>query len=231
LTYVANPETAPAGAANLGLSGNVTGFVATDTLANSTIGTLTFTTPATTTSPAGQYAINGSGLLAIDYTFTQATTNQTALIINPTNPPNPGTQLHTLAVMAFDANQPPPPPGNNQPTDTNPPNNPPPPPPGDNFADAGTLNDIAPTAGGPDNNNGHGPNDDTQTDTSTTIMFQSMGHHHAEPQHNGNGNHTLVNGMLTFGQRHDQFADHQTQNGVPGGDVEFSNWGNEAFWQ
>jgi len=46
-------------------------IVLSDTQANATTGTLTFTTPATVTSNVGQYAINGSGLVANNgnYTF------------------------------------------------------------------------------------------------------------------------------------------------------------------
>jgi len=53
--------------------------------ANATTGTLTFTTPATSASGAGSYAINGSGLTANNgnYTFAQAAGNATALSILP----------------------------------------------------------------------------------------------------------------------------------------------------
>ena len=61
----------------------MTGFVGTDTQANATTGTLTFTSPATSASNVGSYAINGSGLTANNgnYTFVQAAGNATALTI------------------------------------------------------------------------------------------------------------------------------------------------------
>jgi hypothetical protein len=83
LTYVANAASRFYGAANPALSGTVPGFAGTDTQANATTGTLTFTTTATTTSPIGSYAINGSGLTANNgnYTFVQAGGNATALAV------------------------------------------------------------------------------------------------------------------------------------------------------
>jgi len=84
LTYTANPANLIYGSAVPGLSGSVSGFVGSDTQANATTGTLTFTTPATSSSSAGSYAINGSGLTANNgnYAFVQATGNKTALTIN-----------------------------------------------------------------------------------------------------------------------------------------------------
>ncbi|GLQ91422.1 YDG domain-containing protein [Dyella acidisoli] len=80
LTYLATPAQIYAGQAIPTLSGMVTGFQGSDTLANATTGGLTFTTPATAQSPAGQYAINGSGLAANDgnYVFVQAAGNALA---------------------------------------------------------------------------------------------------------------------------------------------------------
>jgi hypothetical protein len=85
LTYTANPASRVAGTANPTFTGTVTGFIGTDTLANSTTGTLTFTSPATTGSGPGSYAINGSGLTANNgkYAFVQAPTNSTALTVTP----------------------------------------------------------------------------------------------------------------------------------------------------
>jgi alpha-L-rhamnosidase len=84
LTYVANRVSRPVGTANPTFTGTVTGFVNGDTQASATKGTLAFTTPATTTSPAGSYPINGSGLSASNYTFVQAAGNATALTIATT---------------------------------------------------------------------------------------------------------------------------------------------------
>jgi filamentous hemagglutinin family protein len=85
LTYTANTASRTYGAANPAFSGTVTGFVGGDTQASATTGTLSFGTPATTTSNAGSYAINGTGLTANNgnYSFQQAGANATALTINP----------------------------------------------------------------------------------------------------------------------------------------------------
>ena len=83
LTYVATPVQVYAGQAIPPLTGNVTGFQGSDTLASATTGTLAFTTPATPQSMAGQYAVNGSGLAANDgdYVFVQAAGNAQALTV------------------------------------------------------------------------------------------------------------------------------------------------------
>ncbi|MFC3653093.1 YDG domain-containing protein [Dyella humi] len=80
LSYVATPAQIYAGQAIPTLTGMITGFQGNDTLANATTGGLTFTTPATAQSPAGEYAINGSGLAANDgnYVFVQAAGNAIA---------------------------------------------------------------------------------------------------------------------------------------------------------
>ncbi|MEW6647530.1 MAG: filamentous hemagglutinin N-terminal domain-containing protein [Pseudomonadota bacterium] len=83
LTYVADAQNITAGDAIPDpLTGNVTGFVNGEDLATATTGTLAFSTTATSSSPAAKYAINGSGLLATNYTFVQAAGNATALTIN-----------------------------------------------------------------------------------------------------------------------------------------------------
>src|SRR5204863_111129 len=53
LTYTANSASRVYGAANPAFSGAVTGFVGSDTQANATTGTVSFTSPATTTSSVG----------------------------------------------------------------------------------------------------------------------------------------------------------------------------------
>ena len=83
LTYVANPDSRDIGRPNPALSGAVTGLVNGDTLAGAATGTLSFTSPATVNSPAGSYAINGSGLSAQNYVFQQAPSNLTALTLKP----------------------------------------------------------------------------------------------------------------------------------------------------
>jgi hypothetical protein len=83
LTYVADTATRNAGDPNPPFTGNVTGFVAGETLATATTGALVFSTPATTSSSEGQYPIDGGGLSANNgnYLFVQAPSNATALTI------------------------------------------------------------------------------------------------------------------------------------------------------
>jgi len=90
LTYVANPVINLVGTSLPIFTGTVSGFVGGDTPGNSTTGTLTFSTTATYASPPGVYAINGSGLAASDYSFAQAPSTPTALVL--ANPTNIGTQ-------------------------------------------------------------------------------------------------------------------------------------------
>ena len=81
LTYTATAASRTYGTTNPAFSGTVTGFVGSDNRANATTGALTFTSPATSASGVGSYAINGSGLTASNYTFVQAAGNATALTI------------------------------------------------------------------------------------------------------------------------------------------------------
>ncbi|HEX4027582.1 MAG TPA: MBG domain-containing protein, partial [Rhizomicrobium sp.] len=81
LTYTADLASRAFGAANPAFSGAVTGFVNGDSQTSATTGTLLFSSPATSTSPAGTYDIDGSGLNAANYTFIQAPGNATALTI------------------------------------------------------------------------------------------------------------------------------------------------------
>jgi len=83
LTYAASPTTIPYGTMPNGLGGVVTGFVAGESQATATTGTLSFTTTATASSEPGQYPIAGSGLGANNgnYVFVQAAGNLTALTI------------------------------------------------------------------------------------------------------------------------------------------------------
>jgi len=68
--------------------GAITGFVNGDDLANTTTGTLAFTTTASATSPVGRYAIDGGGLIlnSGNYVFVQASSNATALTITSLKP-------------------------------------------------------------------------------------------------------------------------------------------------
>ncbi|HVW75519.1 MAG TPA: filamentous hemagglutinin N-terminal domain-containing protein [Rhizomicrobium sp.] len=81
LFYNANSVSRFFGTPNPVLSGTVTGFVNGDTQASATKGTLVFSTTATSNSPIGSYAIDGSGLTAANYMFVQASGNATALTI------------------------------------------------------------------------------------------------------------------------------------------------------
>ncbi len=83
LTYFADPYSRIYGDPNGVLGGSVSGFRLNDTQANSTTGTLAFTTGATQGSNVGRYAISGGGLDASDYVFVQAAGNANALAITP----------------------------------------------------------------------------------------------------------------------------------------------------
>jgi len=83
LFYTATPQSRVYGDANPVFGGTVVGFRNGDTLASATTGTLQFASSADVTSSVGAYAIDGSGLDALNYVFAQATTNGTALTITP----------------------------------------------------------------------------------------------------------------------------------------------------
>ena len=89
LTYTANSASRNTGATPSGLSGTVSGFVNNESQSTATSGELTWTTPATSASSTGRYAINGSGLNANNYSFSQATGNATALTLTPAPAPAP----------------------------------------------------------------------------------------------------------------------------------------------
>ncbi|MDO8049139.1 YDG domain-containing protein [Janthinobacterium sp. SUN211] len=71
------------------LSGTVSGLLGSDTLADATSGALAWTSPATASSPAGNYAIMGSGLASNDYAFVQAEGNAGALTLKSASLPPP----------------------------------------------------------------------------------------------------------------------------------------------
>ncbi|MDO8041524.1 YDG domain-containing protein [Janthinobacterium sp. SUN137] len=71
------------------LSGKVSGLLGSDTLADATSGALAWTSPATASSPAGSYAIMGSGLASNDYAFVQAEGNAGALTLKSASLPPP----------------------------------------------------------------------------------------------------------------------------------------------
>jgi gliding motility-associated-like protein len=82
LTYTADLKSKIYGAAIPTLTGTVSGFVNSETVAVTT-GTLSFTTSATVSSSVGSFAINGTGLTAANYSFVQAAGNASALTITP----------------------------------------------------------------------------------------------------------------------------------------------------
>ncbi len=96
LTYVADPATRSQQQPNPAFTGTVAGLRNEDSLVRSTTGTLTFTSPATTGSVPGSYAINGGGLSATNYVFTQAEANSSALTITASG------QSRALAVQAHE---------------------------------------------------------------------------------------------------------------------------------
>ena len=86
LQYLADPVTTLQGQLPATLTGQVSGFVAGETLGTATTGTLGFATPASASSLPGSYAVNGFGLLAINYTLAQAPGNASAMTIVPPTP-------------------------------------------------------------------------------------------------------------------------------------------------
>jgi len=84
------------------LTGTVQGLVGSDTLATATQGQLVFQTTATGQSEAGRYAIDGSGLTAQNYVFSQATSNATALAITvpPVELPTRQEPVNTLVTLS-----------------------------------------------------------------------------------------------------------------------------------
>ncbi len=94
LTYMANPASMTYGSAVPALGGTITGFISGENQGNATTGTMIFTTPATSSSPAGSEPINGSGLTANNYVFAQATGNATALTIMPLTAVLTGTRAY-----------------------------------------------------------------------------------------------------------------------------------------
>lgn len=93
LTYIADPALREVGFPIAGLTGSVTGFKGADSPASATSGTLLWQTDATPASPEGVYAINGTGLSAQNYVFTQAPGNATALTLLAINTPGAPQQM------------------------------------------------------------------------------------------------------------------------------------------
>jgi len=98
LQYRANPANKASGDVMPPLDGTVTGFVGSETPVSATNGTLVFTSTADFQSPAGSYAVQGSGLAALNYTFEQAAGNASALTVTG---PNPTATLNQSSALAL----------------------------------------------------------------------------------------------------------------------------------
>ena len=85
LIYNADPAVRELGLPVAGLTGNVTGFKGADNVTTATSGTLGWQSIATVESLPGSYAVNGIGLSAGNYVFTQAPGNAKALVLMPIN--------------------------------------------------------------------------------------------------------------------------------------------------
>jgi hypothetical protein len=102
LTYRADPTVRGTGVPITGLTGNVIGFLGSDTLGNATSGTLGWATDATPASPPGLYAVNGTGLSALNYVLTQAPGNATALTLAVGTPTPPTTPIPPITPITPD---------------------------------------------------------------------------------------------------------------------------------
>jgi hypothetical protein len=100
LTYRADRASSRAGQIPGDLSGTVTGLVGGDTLADATDGTLTWSTPADAASPVGLYAIDGSGLSAMNYAFVQDPGNAAALQLIQGEPMSSGAPFDVNRTVA-----------------------------------------------------------------------------------------------------------------------------------
>ena len=104
LIYVATPFIITQGQSIPSLTGFVNGFVAGDNRVNSTTGTLTWASSATSNSPTGRYYVDGGGLNSVNYSFSQAASNAQAMTLVstvPLPPPMPVTLLESSPVVAL----------------------------------------------------------------------------------------------------------------------------------
>jgi hypothetical protein len=100
LTYTASPVLGTVGQTIPALTGNVSGFIGSDTQASATTGTLSWTSTATVASTVGSYAITGGGLSALNYAFAQAASNATALVLQSPTTADATTTATTVVVTA-----------------------------------------------------------------------------------------------------------------------------------
>ncbi|MGZ5932368.1 MAG: MBG domain-containing protein, partial [Rhizomicrobium sp.] len=206
LTYVANAGSITVGSDIPTLTGTVTGFVNGDTLASATNGTPVFTTTATKSSPAGVYAIDGSGLSAVNYLFIQDPGNAMALTINDVVTQSLPPELNSVVVSSIQTN-------NNGSTDTNSPPDLPTVAGGDASGDAGggLYSVVGHTAKGPDLQSANtvvlsGPLAQLAADSVFGVAYVESP--------------TLA----------DRASRAMSFNFVAGYHDDFSSWGNDAFW-
>ncbi len=100
LTYTAAAASFAVGQTPSGLSGTLSGFVLGQTQANATAGTLDWTTGAGISSPPGRYAIDGSGLTAMNYVFVEAGGNASALTLRAGSAAGPSPAMLLQAQIA-----------------------------------------------------------------------------------------------------------------------------------
>ncbi len=88
LTYLATAASRTTGEPNQVFDGQVNGFVNGESLGTATSGTALWQSPADASSLPGSYAIDGSGLIALNgnYTFVQALSNASALTVLGASP-------------------------------------------------------------------------------------------------------------------------------------------------
>ncbi len=248
LTEIANPASITIGATLPAFSGTVTGFVTGDSQPTATTGTLSFATAATSASPAGSYAITGSGLAANNgnYVFVQAMGNATAFTImsgpaigsgpvnvpawsmgpaSPTiNPASPTVNVASptvnAAALTFVALTTPRGPVVAAAVTTE--------------ATAAALNQIAPAAGGtPDDGATFGPFETRPLEINDAGMaalvpdLSPSGAVRDSDAITATIAQSLIGTPVTPPRRR-RFA---TSQGVPPADDTYSSWGNEGLWQ
>ncbi|MDP1647255.1 MAG: YDG domain-containing protein, partial [Rubrivivax sp.] len=98
LQYVADPVMVLQGRPIPTLTGQVIGFVGGDTLAGATTGALGFATSATELSLPGSYAIDGFGLVALNYILAQALGNADAMSVVAPPPRESSTELTSIFI-------------------------------------------------------------------------------------------------------------------------------------
>ncbi len=216
LLYVANAATRSAGAANPALSGRVTGFVNGDAQTSATSGTLVFTTTADPASAVGSYAVNGSGLSAVNYVFAQAASNASALTVTPatdtTPPPNtPPPAILTAVTVALQMPQ-------NLPPKSPPPAPPPPAPPPPAPPPPAPPPQPSPLAD--DDSQGQEPDPPTSSDQAASSVASSLD---GGASAGGSSSSVVVPGMLVSTPR--------PPSGTLSDATVLSGFGNAALWQ